>query len=466
MCHKNVAQHKFAAIAFLYQRKTHLLGIVFMRKILKSILLLTAIVALPRLVNAGTVAVIKQIHSAQGIGAVTAPQTSNSISYTLGAAYTLGDKITFTFSDELSSIPYQIIVPAVDDVSPTYAIAGLEMGLLNSSSNQVTYRVTRVIQPTMPGGGSYTSQTTLGALVILGQIDYNVALLLNSALTLTVFSSTTFGEVFDSGGIPNATVAEAISQFGSATLPKTFSNIIDIEKNRQGFTTGPSDSLSWSATSPDTSGWLNLVSVINTKLTLLVKAPELDSNNFTSPSASLTLDQTAGSLTVSVPGEATTVSVQFDAPGDVVLEVQYFTLDAAYLYIKADGQYEVHQFSPLPAGAWTLNGAIAIIPYMPYSDSASQIMYVTNLGATEGDITVKAVDEYGATFDLGKVGVAGPNKVTKITRLIEDALTVKGFVSGKLTIYINVQIPANELIVYASYNTSGIRGFVQVAHIR
>jgi hypothetical protein len=441
-----------------------------MRKILKSILLLTAIAPSSGLVNAGTVAVIKQIHSAQGIGAGTTPQASNSISYTLGAAYTPGDKITFTFSDELSSIPSQIVVPAIDDASPSYAIAGLELGLLNLSSNQVTYRVTGVIQPTMPGGGSYTSQTTLGALVILGQIDYNVALLLNSALTLTVSSSTTVGEVFDSGGIPNATVAQAMSQFGSATLSKTFNNIIDVEKNRQEFTTGVSDSLSWSANSPDTSGWLNLASVTRTALTLYGEAGKmtgLDSNNFTSPGASLTLEPAAAKLTASVPGEAKTVSVQFNAPGDVVLESQGFTFEAEYNYTKADGQNGIHQLSSLPAGAWTLNGGIAIIPYMPYGANASQIMYVTNLGATAGDINVKASDDKGTTFDLGNVGVAYPNTVTKISQLIGAKLQEIGFIDGKLAIYINVTIPADDLIVYASYNIGGSdRGFVQVAHIR
>jgi len=122
-----------------------------------------------------------------------------------------------------------------------------------------------------------------------------------------------------------------------------------------------------------------------------------------------------------------------------------------------------YQLPPLPAGGLTSTGAKAIIPYMPYSDSASQIIYVTNLGATEGDIMVKALDDNGATFDLGKVSVAGPNKVTEITYFISNALQAKGFVSGKLAIYIKVLIPANALIVNASYNAGGNRGFVQVA---
>jgi hypothetical protein len=104
---------------------------------------------------------------------------------------------------------------------------------------------------------------------------------------------------------------------------------------------------------------------------------------------------------------------------------------------------------------------------MPYGANASQIMYVTNLGATAGDINVKASDDKGTTFDLGNVGVAYPNTVTKISQLIGAKLQEIGFIDGKLAIYINVTIPADDLIVYASYNIGGSdRGFVQVAHIR
>ena len=70
-----------------------------MKQLLKTTLLAAAIAATCGNAVAGTVAVVKQVHSTEGLNGVTADQKSNDISYKLGAAYREGDKITFTFPD-------------------------------------------------------------------------------------------------------------------------------------------------------------------------------------------------------------------------------------------------------------------------------------------------------------------------------------------------------------------------------
>ena len=70
-----------------------------MKQLLKKSLLAATIAVTCGSASAGTVSVTKQVHSLEGLTGVTANQTSNAISYTLGAAYREGDKIAFTFTD-------------------------------------------------------------------------------------------------------------------------------------------------------------------------------------------------------------------------------------------------------------------------------------------------------------------------------------------------------------------------------
>ena len=108
---------------------------------------------------AGTLSVTSQTHSSEGLDGSTATQTSNSISYTLGAAYTESDTITFTFNEDVISnttFPSSITVSAVDSATSSDAIAGLTMGLLSTDTTSVKYRVTSISQPDdTPGDGWY-----------------------------------------------------------------------------------------------------------------------------------------------------------------------------------------------------------------------------------------------------------------------------------------------------------------------
>jgi hypothetical protein len=115
-----------------------------------------------------------------------------------------------------------------------------------------------------------------------------------------------------------------------------------------------------------------------------------------------------------------------------------------------------------------------LIPYMPYSPNASQIMYVSRVpeswvggGAVtpspSSDITVTAVDDAGVVWNLGVTGSLDMTpKVLELTSLINDELTELGFTDGKLAIKINVPNPESA-IVYASYNVGDTeRSFVPV----
>ena len=108
-----------------------------------------------------------------------------------------------------------------------------------------------------------------------------------------------------------------------------------------------------------------------------------------------------------------------------------------------------------------------IISYMPYSTSASQIIYATrfpnewfNTSASSGNVVVTAIDDQGNSYDLGVIANLGVG-ITKLAPKIGDALALEGFTSGKLSFTMTVDNPEN-VMFYASYNAGGVRGFVEV----
>jgi len=114
-----------------------------------------------------------------------------------------------------------------------------------------------------------------------------------------------------------------------------------------------------------------------------------------------------------------------------------------------------------------------IIPYMPYSATASQLIYVSNnpaswFGGTAvgaSSVNVEAVDDSGNSYDLGVVATAPAGQVTKLHSLIDSALGAAGFTSGKLSLRITLTNP-EYAFVYASYNSGSVRAYVEVECVR
>lgn len=438
--------------------------------------LLAASVAVAFGASAGDVAVTKQVHSKEGLTGVTAGQTSNTISYDLAAAYRDGDKITFTFPDGAlvsNGFPSQINVAAVNNAVEADAIAGLALGLLNSTDSSVTYRVTSVTQPTDGAGTTYTNRTTIGNTLVLGTVQYTPAAVLAGAVTVTVTSQTSVGDVLDSQGTRTATLAESKSQFGTVEVTESFDNVIDVSAMRKSFVGSLTDSMTYEITNPTTTGWLNLASVTETEAVVNGESGKLagvTSADFTTGGTAVFVEDDA-KLTVTYAGLTTTDTITFTAPTGadaLVLETQDFTTDYVYSYTSAAavaGSKTVGE--NVNAGEWTLNGSTVNIPYMPYGVSASQIMYITNDGTQSGDIMVTAFDETGKMYDLGVVGTAAAGTVTKAAPLINNALRSNGFSAGKLSITITVNAPDSDITVYAAYNVGGSdRGFVNTSQYK
>jgi hypothetical protein len=107
------------------------------------------------------------------------------------------------------------------------------------------------------------------------------------------------------------------------------------------------------------------------------------------------------------------------------------------------------------AGEWTINGALVFVPYMPYADNISQILYIANRGSQLGDISVDAFDEAGNSYSFD-VGTVAGSTVRKLTQEIADGLATAGFTApGKVAFEITVTAPADDIDVYSAYNVGG-----------
>ncbi len=453
-----------------------------MKQLLKTTLLAAAIAATCGNAVAGTVAVVKQVHSTEGLNGVTADQKSNDISYKLGAAYREGDKITFTFPDGAlatkgNTFDSVINMLPVNNADEAKAIAGLTLGLLNSDANSVTYRVTKLTLPNdanadpakvLEWQNGSTLNAVLGTTADPLNIMYTADAVRAGTVTVTVSSQTTAGDILDSAGTRTATIAEAKTQFGSAKMAQSFDNVIDVSTARLSFVGTSKDTMEFVISNPATTGWMNLATVTSSNATVYGepgKMTGLTDKNFASGGTGKVFTVADAKLAITYTGMLTNDTVTFTAPAKAdnkVLEVQSFNADLVYNWTSAAAQTGNSPIATgLPAGAWTLNGATVNIPYMPYGPSASQIMYISNTGSQAGDILVTAFDEKGGMYDLGNIGVAKGKTVTKLAHLIGPKLTEAGFNGTKLSITITVNAPSADITVYASYNIGGAdRGFV------
>jgi len=443
-----------------------------MKQPFNKALLATAVALTCGVATAGNLTVNTQTHSTEGLAGVTASQTSNALAYELQATYQEGDKITFTFpagtlnaTNPTSGFAGAVDIPETG-VGTSAARAALTLGLLNAvvgtDNDTVTYRVTTVTEVATDVAGQ-TTGNTIGQVFTLGTIPYSPTALLTAPITVSVDSETVSGDILDQAGTRTATIAEAKSQFGTAAVTG-FNATIDVRQMRKAFLGGASDSMSWTITNPDSSTWLNKAVVNTTAGTVVTVKGEagkfsgLLASNFATGGTNVVSEEDAALITTY--GGMTTNDTVFFTPttgtNAVILEAQSFASDFTYNYTSAGAVAgSANIGTNVPSGSWDLNGATVNVPYMPYGPTASQVLYVTNAGSQDGDISVIVFDDTGTTYDLGVVGTANANTVTKLAPAVNQALQAAGFTGGKASITVTVNAPEDDITVHASFNIGG-----------
>jgi hypothetical protein len=413
---------------------------------------------------AGDTMVEAKIFSLEGTSSV-ADSRSASISYLTAAAYTLQDTVTFTFTagalKNTTEFPAQINVASVATAGSE--LAGMTLGILTTSADSVTYRVTNIDQPT---GFASADASTLGQTIVLGEAPLNGTSIAAGNVSVEVTSATGTGLVLDNGSSSGESrigqLTEVKSQFGAVSVTTDFDAVIDVEADRKAYESGTSDDATFAISPVVTTDWENVAAV--TKTTIVLSADIEDASVVSTTAAStITYNATTDKVTIVYPSEITTDTITITpstGTDAVVLEAQSFDLSANYEYAIGSTQ-GLFDFGSKSAGEWTLNGAVVNVPYMPYGNSITQILYVTNEGSQDADVTVTAFDENGDTFELGSVGTVDGKSVLAIAGPVKSALEAKGFVtapsmgSNKVSLIITVNAEDEDISIYSAYNVNG-----------
>lgn len=385
---------------------------------------------------AGDLTITPDIHSSEGVQGVYGATTASDFNYLMRAAYREGDKITyhFTFNGlNSSSFPTVLNMPPVNSDVESEAKAGLVLGLLNSTNETITYRVTQVVLPTNSSSQQWFNASTVGATLTLSGVTYNNWILhTNDKISVTIHSQTAAGDVLDNSGNRNRVVAEKKSQFGALTITQPFDAVIDESKSRSQFEPNAPDSFTWSVSHVDTSGWFNLATLNSSNGTSVTIRGEsgkfngFDNSNFSS-GGSIAVYPDTSTVSLSFGGQVNTDTLTFTPPGSVNLEPQHFSASVSYNYTSAGsviGSKTVA--SNVNSGAWTAIGQ-------------SQVTLSTNTGsiAEAGASSTITATMSNVSFEDVIVGLAYSGTATSGTDYVAPTTSITipaGQTTGTATI--------------------------------
>ncbi|QTH72588.1 hypothetical protein [Pseudoalteromonas xiamenensis] len=104
-------------------------------------------------------------------------------------------------------------------------------------------------------------------------------------------------------------------------------------------------------------------------------------------------------------------------------------------------------------GAWTLNGSVVKVPYMPFGDNTAVVLRLTNTSSKTGDLTVRYMLEDGVS-EWKSVGVVASIKpgLTNISDLVMNAIKADAKVTkGKVAIELTTNVPSSDVTITALF---------------
>jgi hypothetical protein len=152
---------------------------------------------------------------------------------------------------------------------------------------------------------------------------------------------------------------------------------------------------------------------------------------------------------------------------ELVLSKQTFNLSAEASYDDAEGDAvdTAASYGNDGAGKWTLDGAEVNIPYMPYASVITQVIYVTNEGDQNADVSYTAFDEAGNEY-AGDIGTVNGGSVLGVAGALKASLSQQGLAvdttgtAKKVSITITVNAEDEDISVVSQYNVNGDRANV------
>jgi len=417
----------------------------------------------------GTAETEISIEGSASLDAVTAAD----IDVELGAEYTVGDILTFTFSGgdvDTDTAPANYVTNAANAGSVT-------IGLLNTAENVLTYRVTEIV----------AGATTIGETILLADIEFDRdAVVADGGVTVTYAAKTAADDAIDSGDNSEADLFSTTAQFVTE-VTTAFDATIDVEESRLQF--DDNDVVDTLVIDIDTDAALTfavaaadvLVDVVVTgDFSYLDTDPgtdgiQLHANASVELTGSVSADGSAALTATTATWEdidvtaADTLTITVDATGAVankstnVIPEQTFSVDLDINYddfgdVEGGGGTQGSDTESVndDAGEWDLNGSVVEIPFMPFGPVTQPIIYHTNNGAQTGDVTMRYMVQ-GDHTSYQSTGILVSQAEPGVRNLLSEvtaALLAEGYdattTGFKVALELTTNVPANDVKVTAA----------------
>jgi hypothetical protein len=197
-------------------------------------------------------------------------------------------------------------------------------------------------------------------------------------------------------------------------------------------------------------------------------AVSAECNSIAATSTTVAEDKSAVTV-VCASGDVGNVVLTFEADkngtaGTSTLTAGSYTMGATMTYMDAGADLnnaagtdvagsETLAAAGTAAGSFTLNGSTSAIQAYPVGSNIEQFVWVTNSGATGGDITMTAT-QGGTTSTACSLGTAAPKTLTSVSDAVNTCLTAAGITSGRAQVNVTVNAAATSVNVYAAYKVT------------
>lgn len=406
-------------------------------------------------------------------------------SVTLGASYSAGDIITFTFNQAPKLAASGVSVAA--DATKAYSWpltetidnggAGIgTLGLVSSTDTSVSYRVATITQ------NLGATPPVLGSITLPSDVRFFPA----GDVTYTTASSTANGTAIDPGKTAAGASSTILYDIGPSQFAATvggLSKVVDVTEARKEFTTGTTHqvtvAISYTVGSPSAA---YAVEPRTATLVLDGDFSWIDTSTATTATGvqgGVTVSTGDGTAAVGIDGTRITITgIPAIADGTAgagsvitltnslkqVIPLQTISASVTGLYnsgtvASATTTATTNVTSSATAsGAYTLNGSTVTVFAVPTSSAVSNFIWLSNTGKTDGDVSITVYDG-GTTHELGVVGTSKGGTEFDVTAALNAGLEAKGITlsGGRVHMDILTNAPGKDIAVSAAYRVGDDR---------
>lgn len=434
-------------------------------------------VSSPLVAMASTVTVTAETASSEYLEVVGGVQAAAQ-TLALGAQYAAGDVITLTYNQPHKSgatattgfsFPATLAISVATQFTSggsttTAAATNGAVALFDSGDDFVSYRVT-----VAPNGGidAADGSTPDFGSISLPRPFFQGADMGTGDVTVTPSSATSQGVAFDAG-TGKTIIDQTGSQYKYAITG--LSQIVDVESDRKLFAVGTTTASSHAigivaSTATGSSAPSNAATDATMSVTLTGDFSWLDSDATTtgiqtagiSVNNATTVAVSATQMSFSVVATGATNAIVFQNTASAVIPTQSLTMSVSKVYNNGSTN-ATGTSTTSGTGAYTLNGSSVTVYAIPTSASVSNFIWLTNTGATDGEVSL-VVHDNGTDYDLGVVGTSSAGSELDISALLAAGLDAAGVTlsGGRVHMDIVTKVPSADIAVSAAYRVGDDR---------